>query len=134
MSHGSGDADFIRFEEPVDDSFTLVHAALRLLYALWDGSQQVSFLAVTYSEFGEQSGQIAMDPTLQEASASRRDHPRRTDAVTKLSRASDVVRDKYGDSALILGSLFGISQDDAPDRIGFRKIEGVEKKAVASSE
>ncbi len=122
-----GDFDAVRFEEPVDDSFALVHAALRLLYAMWDGTQPVSFLAVTYSEFGEKSGQIAMTSTSQDVDGQWRDDGRRTEAVAQLSRAADVVRDKYGDRALILGSLFGISQDDAPDRIGFRKIDGVEK-------
>jgi hypothetical protein len=41
-----------------------------------------------------------------------------------VSDAVDRVRDRYGDDAIMLGSMLG-SEGEAPDRIGFRKIEGV---------
>jgi len=40
----------------------------------------------------------------------------------RLSDAMDRVRDRHGEHALVSGRLFGIGQDDAPDRIGFRKL------------
>ncbi len=126
---GGGDSDFTRFDEPVDDSFTLVGAAMNLLDGMWDGKQAVSFLAVTFSEFGSPSGQMEFVAS----GVGRRCVGRPTpDATTQrrpsLSRAMDAIKDKYGDEALILGHAFGVSRDDAPERIGFRKTDGVEAR------
>jgi len=125
-----GDFDFNRLDTPADDSMTLVGTALRLLRKMWDGRRTVSFLAVTYSEFGEPSGQMALGAWLRGGVVAwdrySRPMQRRPHATTQLSRAMDAVKDRYGEEALILGSMSGVTQDDAPDRIGFRKTEGVE--------
>jgi nucleotidyltransferase/DNA polymerase involved in DNA repair len=119
--HG-GDSDFTRFDEPVDDSFTLVGAALNLLDSMWDGKQAVSFLAVTFSEFGSPSGQMEIV-----ASGVGRRCVGSADARRPfLSRAMDAIKDKHGDESLILGHAFGVARADAPERIGFRKTDGVE--------
>jgi len=39
--------------------------------------------------------------------------------------AADTIRDRYGDEAIVFGRMLGLG-DEAPDRIGFRKVEGVE--------
>lgn len=41
-----------------------------------------------------------------------------------VSDAVDRVRDRYGDEAIMPGAMLG-SDGEAPDRIGFRKTDGV---------
>jgi hypothetical protein len=113
-STDEGGSVWIRFDEPADDSFTLVGAASDLLHDLWNGKHPVNFLAVTLMELGP--------PSLQKelwgiAGPSR---------LKLLSSAADRVKDKYGDESLVLGRLFKVGIDEAPDRIGFRKTGGVD--------
>ena len=116
---GAGGYEFVHLGEPADDSFTLTDAAIRLLHRIWNGKEPVSFLAVTFTELEEPNGQLKLvrfQPSVY-----------RTDERFKLlSKALDKVRDKYGDSSLFLGRLWGVTVDDAPDRIGFRKTNGID--------
>ena len=47
----------------------------------------------------------------------------------RLSVAADLVRDKHGDETLVLGRMFRALAEDAPDRIGFRKTNGISVQA-----
>jgi len=42
-----------------------------------------------------------------------------------VSDAVDVIRDRYGDRSIMFGGMMGLG-DEAPDRIGFRKTEGID--------
>lgn len=113
-----GQAGRVDFSEAVNDVFSLVDGATRLLGGLWDGSEPVSFLAVTLMDFSLPSGQQSLLP---EADDSKQITNRQHSA----SQAVDKIRDRYGEESIVFASMLGLSQDYAPDRIGFRKIEGV---------
>lgn len=112
---GQGGGDWARLDEPLDDAFTLVEMAVSLLRRLWHG-ESVNFLAVTLFEFAQPSPQLQM--TFGEAATTASIFPRRK----RLSDAVDTIRDRHGDQSLLLGRMFHVSEDDAPDRIGFRKL------------
>lgn len=118
--YNQGVSDMIRLSEPASDSFTLVGAACDLLRGIWHG-ERVRFLAVTLSEFSTPSSQMSFSEfsppwAKRESGGIRR---------KSLSEAVDAIRDRYGDEAIMFGSMFG-AHDHAPDRIGFRKTEGLE--------
>lgn len=106
---GQGGSSWVRFPEPVDDAFTLMETSNRLLHGAWAG-QSVNFLAVTLLELSKPVPQIRLF------------HGPRDFRKRDLTAAMDRVRDRYGDASLLLGRSFGIGQDDAPERIGFRKL------------
>ncbi|MBD3251118.1 hypothetical protein GF380_01450 [Candidatus Uhrbacteria bacterium] len=130
---GGGDSQFIRLDEVTSDSFTLINTTMQLLQGMWDGKRPVSFLAVTFTEFGEPSGQLCFDLARRPQRVVRGDRDnasRITDhgmlRVQRASQALDAIKDRYGDEAIMLGRQFGITVDEAPDRVGFRKTDGVE--------
>ncbi len=118
-SDSLGGSRFVRLDEPAGDSFTLTGAATRLLYELWDGKTPVNFLAVTFMELTPPTEQGKMSFACQ-ACGNR---------TQRLSVAADLVRDKHGDEALVLGRMFRALAEDAPDRIGFRKTNGISVQA-----
>ncbi len=105
---------WLRFPEPLADSFALVRAAIDLLRESWDGSV-ADFLAVTLLELRMPTGQLRLDATL-----APRD-PREA----MVSASVDRIRDRYGDHVIQLGRMATLLGDEAPDRIGFRKTVGV---------
>jgi len=52
--------------------------------------------------------------------------PRGKKDPPSLAAAVDLVNNKYGDFTVTRGSFWGLTEDDAPDRIGFRKTVGVD--------
>lgn len=129
VSVGVGlDSRFLHLSEPASDSFTLVGAACDLLQDMWHPStssgqaERVSFLSVTLSDFSGPSSQmrIAFHPSLIRANKRMETGDRRR----AVSDAVDRVRDRYGDEAIMPGAMLG-SDGEAPDRIGFRKTDGV---------
>lgn len=118
-SDGPGGSLHTWLAEPADDSFTLVGAALQLLRELWQG-QPVNFLAVTLFEVVPPSHQAGLG--LQVEGLREEMAPERRSAVSK---AMDIIRDRYGLEAVVMGDMVGLG-DEAPDRIGFRKTEGVD--------
>lgn len=117
---GPGGSIQVRFAEPSDDSFTLVGTALDLLRTLWTG-QPVNFLAVTMTDLTIPTRQERLG-SLNVGTRHAAPLPERHRAV---SSAIDTIRDRYGLNALVLGGMLGLG-DEAPDRIGFRKTEGVD--------
>lgn len=123
----------LRLEEVTADSFTLIDTAVRLLHRLWDGREIVSFLAVTYTEFGTPSGQMTLLRRYVVASLRRNDRDayattqqrNHIDRLLHVSKALDAIKDRYGAESIVIGRQFGATIDDAPDRIGFRKVDGV---------
>ncbi|MEI7512183.1 MAG: DNA polymerase IV [Candidatus Uhrbacteria bacterium] len=99
-----------RLGEPANDSFTLIGKTLELLRELWHG-ERVRFLAVTLFELSPPNRQVDFG-----FQANRR---------LAVSRAVDLVKDKYGERSVSFGSMISLD-DEAPDRIGFRKTEGVD--------
>lgn len=124
VAHGA--SDFTRLGEPASDSYTLVGTALNLLHELWQG-QPVSFLAVTLSDLSVPNGQTRLSDVGAThvspwASSS-------SDRRVRASQMVDKIRDRYGDASIMLGSMMSL-EDEAPDRIGFRKTEGVDVSRV----
>ncbi len=114
---GQGGSTYARLPEPADDSFTLLGTTARLLEELWNGAP-VNFLAATLFELSEPDRQARID----DGTASWRNA---SDRKVRASRAADAIRDRYGDTAITYGDMMRLS-DEAPDRIGFRKTEGVD--------
>ncbi|MEO5927759.1 MAG: DNA polymerase IV [Patescibacteria group bacterium] len=119
----AGGFEFLHLDEPANDSFTLVAAACELLESMWE-KQEVNFLAVTLSDLSTPNGQAHL-PVGSWQPIPIRD-PKRA-RQRRVSDAMDVVRDRYGDESIILGSMFDLG-DEAPDRIGFRKTTGLDIK------
>jgi DNA polymerase-4 len=118
LRSGGGDYDFVHLAEPADDSFSIVDTAIGLLRDMWDGRQPVSFLAITLTDLEEPNGQLRLGIASRQSRVASRQQA--------LSHVADLVRDKHGDASLFLGKLWGVTVDDAPDRIGFRKTNGVD--------
>jgi DNA polymerase-4 len=118
-SDGPGGSTHAWLAEPADDSFTLVGKALELLRELWHG-ERVNFLAVTLFDVGPPTNQgslgLKVEGLREEMAPERR---------TAVSKAMDQIRDRYGLEAVVMGDMAGLG-DEAPDRIGFRKTEGVD--------
>lgn len=112
----SGNSQFIRLDEVTNDSFTLIGKTMELLHEMWNGKTPVSFLAVTYTEFGEPTNQGRFKFADYSSNV----------AWAHASHAADAIKDKHGDQAIMLGRQFGITADEAPDRVGFRKTDGVD--------
>jgi nucleotidyltransferase/DNA polymerase involved in DNA repair len=145
--YGDGASDWMRLDEPASDSFTLVGVACDLLSGMWHPPQRVNFLAVTLSELSEPTGQRCLslsndchcekfdDPSRPFRAGSAISDvgrlPRaiclcaRNDRKKSASSAADLIRDRYGDEAIMFGSMLRAG-DHAPDRIGFRKTTGVD--------
>jgi nucleotidyltransferase/DNA polymerase involved in DNA repair len=119
-----GESLSVRLDEPLSDSHTLVHAALQLLDQLWDGRASLSFLSVTYTDLVPPSDQLSFlrDQKSEVGKLKRSD---RRSLISDLSSATDRINDKYGERTIAPGMLFGVTNEDAPDRIGFRKTEGI---------
>ncbi|MFA5186100.1 MAG: DNA polymerase IV [Patescibacteria group bacterium] len=116
---GEGGTLYTLFDEPASDSFSLVGAATELLRELWHG-ERVNFLAVTLTNLGPPSGQTNLVLEMKRIKGSYE-----IDRKRLASTAADKIRDRYGDEAIMFGQMMGLG-DEAPDRIGFRKVEGVE--------
>jgi DNA polymerase-4 len=121
-----GGTETIRLEDPAQDSFTLVATACELLGKIWNG-QEVNFLAVTLSDVGVPNGQTVFSLMKPHTAQFRLLDPKRH-RQQMVSTALDQVRDRYGDEAIMFGSMLSLG-DEAPDRIGFRKTFGVEVKS-----
>ncbi len=116
---GEGGTLYTLFPESASDSFSLVGAATELLRELWHG-ERVNFLAVTLTSLGPPSGQANLVLEMKRIKGSYE-----IDRKRLASTAADKIRDRYGDEAIMFGQMLGLG-DEAPDRIGFRKVEGVE--------
>lgn len=108
---------YVNLSEPASDSFTLVSAACDLLRGVWQ-NEPVNFLAVTLSDLVVPNGQVRLDGENGAFFTAR-------DRRQRVSHAVDAVRDRYGDTAILFGDMINLG-DEAPDRIGFRKVEGVD--------
>lgn len=117
---GEGGGRYVHLPEPAADSFALVGAASALLSNAWHG-ESVNFLAVTLSDLSVPNSQGRLDDVCRDGEGWRRVHDRRERAST----AVDVIRDRYGDEAILFGAMARLN-DEAPDRIGFRKTAGIE--------
>ncbi|MFO0764856.1 MAG: DNA polymerase IV [Patescibacteria group bacterium] len=110
--------DSVQLNPPTDDQPRLQQVVATMLARLWHG-ERVSFLAVTLIDLGPPSRQVALPRLEQRRSVSSWIAWR--DTTGGLER----VRRKYGESSLFLGFEWSALRDNhAPDRIGFRKIEG----------
>ena len=135
---GEGGGLSANLPEPAADSFTLVGTACELLSELWHG-ETVNFLAVKLSDLSVPTQPMRLDEdflrgpsaalrSVQDDSGSwRRLHDRRQRA----SDAVDAIRDRYGDESIMFGRMVDLD-DEAPDRIGFRKTEGVDIRDIPS--
>ncbi len=120
LSETVGRVTTVKFVDPANDPFSLVHAATQALEQIWHG-EQVTFLAITLSDLVPPNHQLhfPLEKTLfnKEGYSTRR---------VGLGDSIDSIRDRHGEEAIIFASMMGLSSDYAPDRIGFRKTEGVD--------
>ena len=112
-----GGSSSLSFGDRVEDSFALLHGSLELLHQVWSG-QPLNFLAVTLHDLALPNAQTRLDGARGDFFLSR-------DRRRRVSLAVDAVRDKYGDTSIVFGDMVRL-EDEAPDRIGFRKTEGVD--------
>ncbi len=103
-----------RFDEPTYDAMSLSSIALRLFKQLWNGFSPLSFMAVSLWGLRPINTQTSFTPL---------DLPSRK--LERLTDALDSIRNKYGDKALTYAAILKADQE-APDRIGFRKTEGLD--------
>ncbi len=115
--------DWTRFDEPADDSFSIVRQTSRLLQGVWQ-RESVSFLAVTLGDLSLPTGQLRFGDLLEQASGAHDAPGLRDSGALRVSKSVDVIRDRYGDRSIVFGRMFRLNGDEAPDRIGFRKIVG----------
>ena len=130
ISWGVGRVMTVKFAEPVNDPFSLIHAACRALEQMWQG-EPVIFLAVTLLDFVPPNGQLRAtfppSPSRRRRACLRtNDDLRELEKYERTTHAIDTIRDRHGHESIIFASMLGLSSDYAPDRIGFRKTEGVE--------
>ncbi len=104
------------FGEPVSDAFTLLSASIAALHTIWNGEEALSFLAITCIDLSPWTKQHTA--RLQTANPSQ-------DKRLRVSQALDQVHAKYGSEALVFGEVLKAA-GAAPDRIGFRKTEGID--------
>jgi len=115
-----GPCTTVKFVDPVNDPFSLVYSATQALEQIWHG-EQVTFLAITLTDLVPPLHQLhfPLEKTLfnKEGYSTRR---------VGLGDFIDAIRDRHGEEAIIFASMMGLSNDYAPDRIGFRKTEGLD--------
>lgn len=114
--------DWTRFDQPVDDSFSIVRQTSRLLHQTWK-HEPVRFLAVTLGELSLPDGQMRFGDLLEAAHGAHDAPGLRDPSILRVSKSVDSIRDRYGDRSIVFGRMFRLG-DEAPDRIGFRKIVG----------
>jgi DNA polymerase-4 len=115
---GEGVSASVKLGEPADDSFALVGSVLELLRSAWHG-ERVNFIALTLHGLSEPNSQGRLDDS------SRDSWVRHSDRRSGVSHAVDQIRDRYGENSIVLGGMLELD-DEAPERIGFRKTEGVD--------
>lgn len=116
------------FVESVNDIFSLTDGATKSLESLWDGRSCVTFLAVTLSDLVPPNRQLPLSAPLFHHIAghlSPTGAGERRGRGLEVSHAVDAIRDRYGEESIVFASMLGLSKDYAPDRIGFRKTEGI---------
>lgn len=119
---GRGGFRYLHLTEPARDSFTFVKTACDLLAGMWQG-EPVDFLAVTLSNFSVPNGQLSLSTANRTLFYADQDPKQFRER--RVSDAVDRVRDRYGDGSIMFGSMLKLG-DEAPDRIGFRKVTGLE--------
>lgn len=118
VGHRYGDYRSIHktFQEPLEDAFQLTQRAEACFQEAWQ-NQQVDFLAVTFFHLQPPSNQLAFKEQV-------KCRPERYQAV---SHSLDKIRNRHGEQSIIFGRMFPLLEhDEAPDRIGFRKVENLE--------
>lgn len=106
-----------RLAEPIDDPLSIAQNTAQLLHRRWHG-EDVNFLAVTLCDLRQPSAQTSF--------SWQTNHGReRGQQRQNLGRSLDRIWDRYGDEAIVLGRMWStIGTNEAPDRIGFRKVAG----------
>ena len=106
------------FTDPVDHSSALISAAISLFRELCL-MQEVDFLSVTCIDLQKPSTQSSFTMGVSSRGV-------REERLRSVSRSLDHIRDRYGEEAIVFGRMFTATGDGhAPDRIGFRKVDGV---------
>lgn len=106
-----------RFSEPIYDLFSITKSAVEIFENLWDTTTRLSFMAISLwglQPMNHQTNIEGLEPSERRAE--------------RLSNALDTIRNKYGETSLIPATLLK-AKNEAPERIGFRKVEGLEIRA-----
>lgn len=126
--------DWTRFSEPASDSFVLSRGAAQLLKRVWN-KRPVDFLAVTLFELALPTNQLRLGRYGMSLADYRSNESgvalfaMRDRRELAVSASIDSIRDRYGDQSILLGRMSSIINDEqAPERIGFRKTVGPESR------
>jgi nucleotidyltransferase/DNA polymerase involved in DNA repair len=140
-----GPCTTVKFTDPANDPFSLVHAATQALEQIWHG-EQVTFLAITLFDLTPPLHQLQLDYSLKSPLV-KGGYPVQSAGLgdfrplvkggysrhrLELGDSIDAIRDRHGEESIIFASMMGLSSDYAPDRIGFRKTEGVDVQVSGS--
>lgn len=106
--YGAGGGRMVKVERPLYETKDIFDRAWRLLTADLPSGARPNFLAVTVFRLRPRTNQLDL------WSRPRPQSP-------ALAQALDELNDKYGDFTVTRGSLWGLDERDAPDRVGFRK-------------
>ena len=119
------------FQEPLEDAFQLIQRAEACFQEAWQ-NQPVDFLAVAFFHLQPPSNQLMFKPyaeAMQEKEQARgTEHAKyRPERYKAVSISLDKIKNRHGDQSIVFGRMFALlEQDEAPDRIGFRKVENLE--------
>lgn len=101
-----GGSEALTLSEPIADSRSIFRLA-RAIFQQQIRGQTPSALAVGVFRLRPRSRQLSLWPVPKPPAA--------------LSAALDALNDRYGEHTVIFGAQFGLSEENAPDRVGFRK-------------
>ncbi len=119
-----GPCTTVKFIDPANDPFTLVHAACHSLEQMWQG-EQVTFLAITLIDLVPPQHQLQAPLYEQTPPLNLRGGWGELKQA-RTTKALDTIRNRHGEESIIFASMLGLSSDYAPDRIGFRKTEDLD--------
>ncbi len=109
----SGGGGAIKLPRPIVDTHDIFRRCWLLLTADLPRGAYPNFLAMTLFRLRPQTQQLALWPS------GKRDAP-------ALASALDTINDTYGDFTVTRGAFWGLTDIDAPDRVGFRKTIGID--------
>ena len=123
----------VKFATPANDPFSLVHAACQALEQMWHG-ERVTFLAITLIDLVPRNYQIRapLDLKTPLGKGAPENGGLELEKHSRTTQAIDTIRNRHGEESIIFASMINLSSDYAPDRIGFRKTDGIDT-AVSST-
>lgn len=104
-AYGDSKSSSITLDRPVDTRHDVQRAAAQLLPSLWKSGQKVRLMGVGVSGFDQDiPRQLSLFEPDDDAENKDKPTPQDSEREEKLAKAADLLRDKYGQDALMSGS------------------------------